>query len=203
MSSPPSFTELEAAAEDVIRILRGVPEFASARVAIIGGMSLWKYLDGYRTTEDVDFLTTVQGAPSAVENKLLVLPNTPFQQLAQIFYYRLPNGKSIQIDMTPDWLVGVAVPITSVQPGSLPYISALDLLVFKINCCGLRPNSTKKIRDATDARTLVDDLRSKGPIILPPTQKNAVLQDLDDVARFSGKDKAWWNAQLRSPLTTN
>jgi hypothetical protein len=57
----------------------------------------------------------------------------------------------------------------------------------------------KKIRDATDARTLVDDLRSKGPITLSATQKNAVIQGLDDVAQFSGKDKEWWKAQLGLP----
>jgi hypothetical protein len=58
------------------------------------------------------------------------------------------------------------------------------------------PPNQKKLRDATDARSLADDLSSKGPIILSQTPKNAVLQGLDDVVRLSGKDQAWWKAKL-------
>jgi hypothetical protein len=42
---------MEAAAGAVIGILKTMPEFSSARIAIIGGLSLWKYLRGYRTTD--------------------------------------------------------------------------------------------------------------------------------------------------------
>ena len=49
--STPSFIELEAAACAVIEILKTIPEFCNAKIAIIGGLSLWKYLQGYRTTE--------------------------------------------------------------------------------------------------------------------------------------------------------
>lgn len=49
--SAPSFAELEAAAAAVIRILQGIPEFSNARIALIGGLGLWKYIRGYRTTE--------------------------------------------------------------------------------------------------------------------------------------------------------
>ena len=89
-----------------------------------------------------------------------------------------------------------AVPISAVRPGSLPYISELDLLVFKVNSCGLRPTPAKKLRDATDARTLAEDLGSKGPISLSLTQKDAVLNGLDDVVQLSRKDKTWWASRL-------
>jgi hypothetical protein len=68
-------------------------------------LGLWKYLRGYRTTEDVDFLITVQGAPKTVKDKLLAMPSSPFQQQAQLFFYKSPNGKLIQTDITPDWQV--------------------------------------------------------------------------------------------------
>ncbi|KAJ6090446.1 hypothetical protein N7486_009261 [Penicillium sp. IBT 16267x] len=168
---------------------------------------------------DVDFLITVQGAPKVVKDKLLALPSSPFQQRAQLFYYKGPNGKLIQIDITPDWQVrplvalvfqqydindslqspyvpSAAIPILTVRPNALPYISELDLLIFKINSCGLRPTPGKKLRDATDALELLEDLNSKGPIVLSVSQKNVILQCLDDVARMSGKDKAWWIAKL-------
>lgn len=49
----PSYTqsELEAAASFVIQALKGMPEFASCEVAIIGGLALWKYVPKGRTTE--------------------------------------------------------------------------------------------------------------------------------------------------------
>ncbi|CEL01170.1 hypothetical protein ASPCAL00759 [Aspergillus calidoustus] len=198
--SAPSFAELEAAASSVIGILQTMPEFSNAKIAVIGGLGLWKYLRGYRTTEDVDFLITVQGAPSVVKDKLLAMPSGPFHQQAQLFFYKSPNGKHIQIDITPDWqspyLPSAAVSISTVRPGSLPYISEIDLLVFKINSCGLRPTPAKKLRDATDARSLADDLSSRGPIVLSSTQKRAVLQGLDDVVRLSGKDLTWWKTKL-------
>lgn len=169
--------------------------------------------------KDVDFLITVQGAPKAVKDKLLAMPSSPFQQRAQLFFYKSPHGKLIQIDITPDWQVSpqlvssfqryvtnnslqspyvpsAAIPISTVRPNALPYISELDLLVFKINSCGLRPTQGKKLRDATDALELIEDLNSKGSIVLSVSQKNAVTQCLDDLARVSGKDKAWWIAKL-------
>jgi hypothetical protein len=150
---------------------------------------------------------------------LLALPSSPFQQRAQLFYYKGFNGKLVQIDITPDWQVrpwvalffqeydindslqspyvpSAAIPISTVRPNALPYISELDLLIFKINSCGLRPTPGKKLRDATDALEILEDLSSKGPIVLSVSQKNVILQCLDDVARMSGRDKAWWIAKL-------
>lgn len=49
--SNPSFTELEAAAGAIIRILKTMPEFSNSKIAVIGGLGLWKYLRRYRTTE--------------------------------------------------------------------------------------------------------------------------------------------------------
>jgi hypothetical protein len=49
--SAPSFAELEVAAGAVIAILKTMPEFSNAKIAVIGGLGLWNYLRGYRTTE--------------------------------------------------------------------------------------------------------------------------------------------------------
>lgn len=46
-----SLDELETAAADVIRILKGISEYSNARVAIIGGLALWRYIPTGRTTE--------------------------------------------------------------------------------------------------------------------------------------------------------
>lgn len=167
--------------------------------------------------QDVDFLITAAGAPQSVKAKLLALPNTPFEQRAQIFLYKAPSGKAIQIDMTPDWQVSVqkapiivcevtdvfkspyvpdaARPVNSIS-GALPYISPVDLLVFKINSCGLRPTGSKKTRDAADAVVLLTRLSHNGPLTLTTNQKNATTQGLKDVVQWSGRDEGWWKSKL-------
>lgn len=47
----PSLAELEAAARDVIRIMKTVPGLSEQHIAVIGGMALWKYLPRGRSTE--------------------------------------------------------------------------------------------------------------------------------------------------------
>jgi hypothetical protein len=46
-----SISTLERAAADVISILKGIDEFSNARIAVIGGMALRKYLPNGRTTD--------------------------------------------------------------------------------------------------------------------------------------------------------
>ncbi|KAE8406745.1 hypothetical protein BDV37DRAFT_52499 [Aspergillus pseudonomiae] len=182
--SAPSFAELEAAASSVIDILKTMSEFSNVKIAVIGGLGLWKYLRGYRTTE-------FKERQKQLKINYLPCPPVLSNSRRSFFFYRSSNGKHIQVDITPDWqspyILSAAGPISAVRPGSLPYISETDLLIFKINSCGLRSTPAKKLRDATDARSLADDLSSKGPIVLSSTQKSAVLQGLDDVVRLSGK----------------
>jgi hypothetical protein len=53
----------------------------------------------------VDFIINVANAPQGVKQKLLGLPNSPFVQLAQMFFYTMSNGTRVQIDITPEWQV--------------------------------------------------------------------------------------------------
>ena len=50
-STMTSLSTLERAAADVISILKGIDEFSNARIAVIGGMALRKYLPNGRTTD--------------------------------------------------------------------------------------------------------------------------------------------------------
>jgi len=110
-----NLADLERSSLAVLNIFKTIPELQTAKVAIIGGMAIWKYLPHYRTTQvcnlrstrppfgancfkDVDFCITATGAPSSVKTKLLALPNTPFIQRADLFLY--DDGKRcIQIDI--------------------------------------------------------------------------------------------------------
>ena len=51
----PTRSQLETAAADVIGILKGISEYSDARIAIIGGLALWKYIPRGRTTEVLGF----------------------------------------------------------------------------------------------------------------------------------------------------
>jgi len=114
---------LERAAADVIVILKGIAEYSEASIAVIGGLALWKYIQGGRGTQvpelhtpglrtsslhgfqDVDFIISIDSAPHSVKNKLLALPNSPFIQQAQYFLYEDREGNYVQIDITPAWQV--------------------------------------------------------------------------------------------------
>ncbi|KAJ5437651.1 hypothetical protein N7445_006195 [Penicillium cf. griseofulvum] len=88
------------------------------------------------------------GAPKVVKDRLLAILSSPLQS---------------------PYVLSTAVLISVARLDALPYISELNLLVFKINCYGLRPTPAKKLQDTTDTRILVEDLYSRGSINLTPT----------------------------------
>lgn len=86
--------------------------------------------------------------------------------------------------------------LSDIPNGVVPYISATDLLVFKINSCGLRAEPAKALRDASDAEALLNlELRS-GPLILTPDQKVPVKAGLVDIAKHTNRTEGWWKERL-------
>jgi hypothetical protein len=52
MSFPaPTFEELEETASALIACLKTIPDYADTRIAIIGGMALWRYIPNGRGTK--------------------------------------------------------------------------------------------------------------------------------------------------------
>jgi hypothetical protein len=49
--------DLEKAAAEVISILKGMKDFSNSKIAVIGGLALWKYVPNGRTTEVCYVLT--------------------------------------------------------------------------------------------------------------------------------------------------
>ncbi|KAH6631050.1 hypothetical protein B0J18DRAFT_476305 [Chaetomium sp. MPI-SDFR-AT-0129] len=100
---------------------------------VIGGLALWKYVQGGRTTQNVDFITSIDSAPHSVKNKVLPLPKSPLLQQAQFFFYKDRGRNYIQTNITPVWqspyLPTSAKKLNTIPPGSVPYISPVDLLV--------------------------------------------------------------------------
>ncbi|KAG6362560.1 hypothetical protein INS49_007652 [Diaporthe citri] len=60
MSAANTLADLNEAAKAVMQCLKGLPEQADVRIALIGGLALWNYLPQYRSTTDADFIITIE-----------------------------------------------------------------------------------------------------------------------------------------------
>jgi hypothetical protein len=86
--------------------------------------------------------------------------------------------------------------VSTITNDTIPYISAMDLLVFKIHFCGERANKMKSSRDATDAAALLKQEILSGPLDFTPKQMTAIEIGLMDVITYSGQTETWWNEHL-------
>lgn len=102
---------------------------------------------------------------------------SPFQQHAQLFYYKSANGL-VQIDITPDWQVCLG--------HDYPLQTAFILIAFS------SPYIPPKAIPIANASTTSLPYMSAGPITLTQGQKQAVLEGLEDVVRHSKTGESWW-----------
>jgi hypothetical protein len=79
---------------------------------------------------------------------------------------------------------------------ALPYISAVDLIVFKMNCCSMRPSASKRRRDADDAERLLNKEAALSPLVLTSSQKSIVEPRIGDMVRHGTKPENWWRHKL-------
>ncbi|KAI0143993.1 hypothetical protein F4776DRAFT_450159 [Hypoxylon sp. NC0597] len=200
MSNMVRFQELERAARDVIENVKQIQDLRHARLSVIGGLALWHYLPEYRPTDNVNFITNISTSPSSLKKRLLERPGSPFFQRSQALYYKGQNGQEIRVDISPEWLSPYlpesAVKVQDIPQNEIPYISLIDLIVFKLDSSGLRSNPAKKERDAKDAAALVDLATSKAPIRLSAKQEQVVEEALCDVATCGTKEKGWWEKHM-------
>ncbi|CZT53421.1 uncharacterized protein RSE6_14971 [Rhynchosporium secalis] len=169
----PTLAKLNSAASEVIIILKGIPEYSNARVAVISGLALWNYLQNGRTTKDVDLIISIDTAPDSMKQRLLSLPNTRFVTQAQ---------------------VAEAQALSQIPAGHVPFISQIDLLIFKINSYGLRAQIAKKRIDARDAQNLLQNMTT--PLRLTAAQLAIVELCLSDIVSQGTKTQEWWKQRL-------
>jgi len=89
--------------------------------------------------------------------------------------------------------------VNTVEASALPYISMHDLIVFKINSCGMRGTLKKKERDAGDAEALLDLVADSRAFCLTLNQhntRNVLLIGLKDVVALTSHPEAWWKRKL-------
>jgi hypothetical protein len=85
---------------------------------------------------------------------------------------------------------------------TVPYISAVDLIIFKIHSCGLRAQPAKKRTDAFDAEALLRQLgvTAQSPLSLTTDQQGIVEPCITDVVANGTKDETWWKQRLGLPI---
>lgn len=94
-----------------------------------------------------------------------------------------------------------AMSLKDVPAGALPCISKTDLIIFKINSCGLRAQMIKRAMDAGDAEALLEGLTVHASLNLTAAQRAIVEPCLDDVVAYGTHDKAWWSERLGLPTS--
>ncbi|KAI5858185.1 hypothetical protein GGS23DRAFT_607714 [Durotheca rogersii] len=200
MGDPAQFHELERAACSVIHNVKQIQELRHTRLSVTGGLALWHYLPGYRSTDNINFIINISTSPGSLKKRLLELPGSPFLQRAQVLFYISPRGREIQVDISPEWLSPYlpesAMKVQDISPNEIPYISLTDLIVFKLDSSGLRSNPVKKERDARDAVALVELAVSEGSIHLSKKQEQIVEEALCDFGKCGTKETNWWEKRM-------
>lgn len=113
-----------------------------------------------------------------------------------------PRSPGTEVRITPEMLLpflpGAAklVHEVSPSPGHLPYVSLVDLIVFKMDSCGLRDSTQGKQQEARDAAALLEAATQHCALELNENQIRVVEECLPDILRHSSSDKGWWQARL-------
>jgi len=99
------------------------------------------------------------------------------------------------------FLPSAAKPASEIQPTpeQLPYISLEDLIVFKMDACGLRDSAQSKQAEVRHAAALLELATEHSALSLNDDQARMVEESLADVLRHAPSDKqskAWWQSRL-------
>lgn len=127
---------------------------------------------------------------------------SPLVEANQLLYYQ----PGIEVRITPEmlcpFLPSAATLVADMSPATtsqLPYVSLVDLIVFKMDACGLRDNPQAKQLEARDAAALLERATEHSALDLTPDQRRVVDESLPDVLRCAPparQSKAWWQARL-------
>nr|POF00351.1 hypothetical protein CFP56_77325 [Quercus suber] len=177
---------LERAAADVLQILKGISELQDASIAVIGGLALRKYLPNGRRTEVFVFHSGWPCELKSDSSSQEELPS-PYQAAASAYI-----SQSLYLPVN-------AVKLKDLPENTVPYISAFDLILFKIHSCGLRAQLGKRIMDAQDAESLISSAAVTLPLTLTQWQKDQMEPCIADLVSYGSKNATWWRQHLGMP----
>lgn len=92
-----------------------------------------------------------------------------------------------------------AMTIKDTPANFIPYMSSTDLIIFKINCCGLRATVTKKRSDAGDAEAMLENETHDSPLSLTDDQQAILEPCIADVVAHGTRSEQWWRQRLDMP----
>ncbi|ROW06890.1 hypothetical protein VMCG_04199 [Cytospora schulzeri] len=222
-----TMSDMEVAACCIIQIIKDTPDLRNTKLAIAGDMAIRKHLPEYgqqNSGKCIDLIVNSSTSASLLRKKLLQHPMTPFSESSQLLYYQTSppssprsssssrtatNGsraQAIEVRITPEmlcpFLPSAAKPAHEIQASSdhLPYISLIDLIVFKMDACGLRDSPHSKQQEVRDAAALLELATKHSALTLNDDQTRVVEENLAEVLRHAAPEKqtkAWWQARLR------
>ncbi|KAF5660149.1 hypothetical protein FHETE_9122 [Fusarium heterosporum] len=198
-----SFAQLEQAALHIIRLIADIPGLENTRLAIIGDLAATKYLSSQdRRITSIDFVISKSSSPGRVKKEIVGHPITPLVEKSGVVLYRHTSGWEIEVKLIPDWL-SPYLPDTAKRvrdvtgEATLPYTSLTDMIIFKMDACGLHENDNSKRLDACDAAALLDLASEHGALKLDEDKMERAEEALADMVEFSDEhDKGWWQRCL-------
>ncbi|KAM0547819.1 hypothetical protein ACHAPJ_010165 [Fusarium lateritium] len=197
-----SFAQLEQAALHIIRLIADIPGLENTRLAIIGDLAVTKYLPRQDRVTSIDLIISKSSSPGRVKKEIVGHPITPLVEKSGVVLYRHTSGWEIEVKLIPDWLSpylpNSAKRVRDVTgEATLPYSSLEDLIIFKMDGCGLHENDMSKRRDACDAAALLELASEHGALKLDEDKTERAEEALADMVEFSDvHDKGWWQRCL-------
>ncbi|KAF4966315.1 hypothetical protein FSARC_5987 [Fusarium sarcochroum] len=197
-----SFAQLEQAALHIIRLIADIPGLENTRLAIIGDLAVTKYLPRQDRVASIDLVISKSSSPGRVKKEIVGHPITPLVEKSGVVLYRHTTGWEIEVKLIPDWLSpylpGSAKRVRDVTgEATLPFSSLEDLIIFKMDGCGLHENDMSKRRDACDAAALLELASEHGALKLDEDKTERAEEALADMVEFSDvHDKGWWQRCL-------
>ncbi|KAF4471616.1 hypothetical protein FALBO_1473 [Fusarium albosuccineum] len=198
-----SFAQLEQAALYIIRLVADIPGLENTRLAIIGDLAVAKYLPDHVRAASIDLVISKSSSPGRVRKEIVGHPITPLIEKSGAVFYKHTKGWEIEVKIIPDWLCPYlpdsAMRVKDVKgEASLPYTSLEDMIIFKMDACGLHENDSSKRRDACDAAALLERASEHGALKLDEDKTERAEEALADMVEFSGPehDKNWWQRCL-------
>ncbi|POS75032.1 hypothetical protein DHEL01_v206576 [Diaporthe helianthi] len=217
-----TLAEMEKAACCMIQVIKDTPDLRTTKLALSGDMAIWKYLPEYghqHAGQSIDLVVNSSTSASLLRKKLLQHPMSPVVESSQLLYYQIssppatspksrpasPASSAFEVRITPEmlcpFLPSAAKPASEIQPvpEQLPYISLEDLIVFKMDACGLRDSTQSKQTEVRHAAALLELATEHSALSLNQDQARMVEESLADVLRHAPSDKqskAWWQSRL-------
>ncbi|KAF5256509.1 hypothetical protein FOXYS1_13012, partial [Fusarium oxysporum] len=197
-----SFAQLEQAALHIIRLIADIPGLDNTKLAVIGDLAVAKYLSRQNRIASIDLVISKSSSPGRVKKEIVGHPITPLVEKSGTVLYRHTSGWEIEVKLIPDWLSPYlpdsAKRVRDVtNEATLPYTSLEDLIIFKMDACGLHENDNSKRRDACDAAALLELASEHGALRLDEDKTERAEEALGDMVEFSDeKDKGWWQRCL-------